>query len=234
MSAPPSMLLQLPLFPLHTVLFPGGSLPLRIFEIRYLDMIGRCHKAGAPFGVVSLSAGSEVRRPGAGDDASTPSGKGDAHERFFPVGTLARITRLDRPQAALMMIDCVGAQRFRIRRSAQQKYGLWVGDVELLDDDAAVPVPDDLAFTREALRTLVRNIEHSIEGSGEAGVEMPLRLPYRWDDCGWLANRWCEMLPLSAELKHRLMATDSPVLRLELVADTLARLQIAMPRRRGE
>ena len=174
------MLLQLPLFPLQTVLFPCGALPLRIFEIRYLDMIGRCHEAGAPFGVVSLSAGREVRRPAAGDDASSPSGKGDAHERFFPIGTLARITRLDRPQAGLMLIHCVGAQRFRIRRSAQQKYGLWVGDVELLDDDAAVPVPDDLEHTRDALRTLLRNIEHSVEHGGEAGVEMPLRPPYRW------------------------------------------------------
>ena len=193
-------------------------------------MIGRCHKAGEPFGVVSLSAGREVRRPAAGDNASSPSGKGDANERFFPVGTLARITRLDRPQAGLMTIRCDGTRRFRIRHSAQQKYGLWVGDVELLDDDAAVPVPDDLAFTREALQTLVHNIEHSIEGSGEAGVEMPLRPPYRWDDCGWLANRWCEMLPLSPELKHRFMAIDSPVLRLELVADTLAQWQIATAR----
>ena len=224
------MLLQLPLFPLQTVLFPGGALPLRIFEIRYLDMIGRCHKAGEPFGVVSLSAGRETRQPAAGGDSSRPAGEGYAAETFFPIGTLARITRLDRPQAALMLIQCVGAQRFRIHRSAQQKYGLWVGDVELLDDDTAVPVPDDLQHTRDALRTLVHNIEHSIEHSGEAGVEMPLRPPYRWDDCGWLANRWCEMLPLSTELKHRLMAIDSPVLRLELVADTLAQWQIATAR----
>ncbi|MDE2626576.1 MAG: LON peptidase substrate-binding domain-containing protein [Burkholderiales bacterium] len=229
------MLLQLPLFPLQTVLFPGGWLPLRIFEIRYLDMIARCHKAGAPFGVVSLSAGSETRQPATDGDTLRPAGEGYAAQAFFSVGTLARITRLDRPQAALMLIQCVGAQRFRIQRSAQQKYGLWVGDVELLADDSAVPVPDDLQHARDALRTLVHNIEHSIEHSGEAGVQMPLCAPYRWDDCGWLANRWCEMLPLSAELKQRLMAIDSPLLRLELVADTLAQLQITTARsdRRG-
>jgi Lon protease-like protein len=233
MKPPPALLQQLPLFPLQTVLFPGGALPLRIFEIRYLDMIGRCHKAGAPFGVVSLSHGSEVRRPAASDMASGAAGDGFAAEAFFPVGTLARITRLERPQAGLLLIHCSGTQRFRIQRSAQQKYGLWVADVELLGDDAAVAVPDDLAFTREALRTLVRNIEHSIEQNleqhGAADAERPLRPPYRWDDCGWLANRWCEMLPLGAELKHRLMAIDSPVLRLELVADTLAQLGIARP-----
>jgi uncharacterized protein len=72
-------LAQLPLFPLQTVLFPGGWLPLRIFEVRYLDMIGRCHKAGAPFGVVSLSEGSEVRRL---DPNAPPGGDGFAKEVF--------------------------------------------------------------------------------------------------------------------------------------------------------
>ena len=221
-------LLQLPLFPLQTVLFPGGLLPLQIFEVRYLDMIGRCHKAGDPFGVVCLSQGSEVRRPAPG-----PTGDGFAHEAFFPVGTLARIVELQRPQAGLMIIRCVGTQRFRVQRSEQQKFGLWVGDVELLEGDAAVPVPDDLAFTREALQGLVRNIEHRIEQRGEprgeAGVEMPLRAPCQWDDCGWLANRWCELLPLKPEQKHHLMALDSPVLRLELVADALGQMGFALP-----
>src|SRR3954467_10900760 len=82
---------SLPLFPLDTVLFPGGVLPLRIFEVRYLDMIARCHKAGAPFGVVLLTQGSEVRQPG-------------ATEAFCHVGTLATISELETPRAGLMMI----------------------------------------------------------------------------------------------------------------------------------
>jgi uncharacterized protein len=213
---PPSTLLQLPLFPLRSVLFPGGSLPLQIFEVRYLDMIGRCHKAGDLFGVVCLSEGSEVRRRAPGD--------GFAPEAFFPIGTLARIVELQRPQPGLMIARCVGTQRFRVRHSAQEKYGLWVGEVEVLGDEAVVPVPDDLAFARDALQNLLHNIEQSIEHSGEAGVELPLREPYQWDDCAWLANRWCEMLPLKAELKQRLLALDSPVLRLELVADTLGQM----------
>ena len=229
MSAPSSTLTQLPLFPLQSVLFPDGSLPLRIFEVRYLDMIGRCHKAGEPFGVVCLSEGREVRQRASQDGAAKPSGDGFAHEAFFPVGTLARITKLERPQPGLMVIGCVGAQRFRVQRSEQLKHGLWVADVELLADDAVVPVPDDLRFTREGLQELVRNIELSVEQSGEAGFEMPLLKPYRWDDCGWLANRWCEMLPLQPELKHRFMALDSPVLRLELVADTLGQIGFALP-----
>ena len=229
MSTTSTTLTQLPLFPLQSVLFPGGSLPLRIFEVRYLDMIGRCHKAGEPFGVVCLSEGSDTRRRAPGDGSGKPSGDGFAHEAFFPVGTLARITKFERPQPGLMMIGCVGTQRFRVQRSEQLKHGLWVADVELLADDAEVQVPDDLHFTREALQGLVRNIEQSVAQSGEAGFEMPLLQPYRWDDCGWLANRWCEMLPLNPELKHRFMALDSPVLRLELVADTLGQIGFTLP-----
>ena len=237
MSTASTTLTELPLFPLQTPLFPGGSLPLRIFEVRYLDMIGRCHKAGEPFGVVCLSEGSETRRRASGTPDGKPAGDGFAHEAFFPVGTLARITKFERPQPGLMMIGCVGAQRFRVQRSAQSRHGLWVADVELLADDAEVAVPGDLRFTRDALQALVRKIEQSLEesveqsaGQGdEAGFEMPLRKPYRWDDCGWLANRWCEMLPLQPELKHRFMALDSPVLRLELVADTLGQIGFKLP-----
>src|SRR3954452_16372565 len=91
----------LPLFPLGTVLFPGGVLPLRIFEVRYLDMIGKCHRAGAPFGVVSLTQGSEVRQPG-------------ATEAFATVGTLATIDEFDAPRPGLLVIRAVGVHRFRI------------------------------------------------------------------------------------------------------------------------
>ena len=229
MSAPPSTLTQLPLFPLQSVLFPGGALPLRIFEVRYLDMIGRCHKAGEPFGVVCLSEGSDTRRRAPDDGSGKPTGDGFAREAFFPVGTLARITQFERPQPGLMTIACVGTQRFRIQRSEQLKHGLWVADVELIDDDRVLPLPDDLHFTREALQGLVRNIEDSIQQSGESGIEMPLLEPYRWNDCGWLANRWSELLPLAPALKQRFMALDSPVLRLELVADTLGQIVFKLP-----
>jgi len=223
MNATPTPLTGLPLFPLQTVLFPGGSLPLRIFEVRYLDMIGSRHKAGQPFGVVRLSEGSDTRRRASGTT------DGFAPEAFFPVGTLARITKFERPQPGLMTIECIGGQRFRVDRSEQLKHGLWVADVALLPDDAEVPVPGDLAFTREALQGMVRDIELRLEQGGSESFELPLLEPYRWDDCGWLANRWCEMLPLQPELKQRFMALDSPVLRLELVADTLTQMGFGTP-----
>ena len=225
MSTSPTTLTSLPLFPLQSVLFPGGSLPLRIFEVRYLDMIGSRHKSRQPFGVVCLSEGSETRRRASG----AADGDGFAHEAFFPVGTLAHITKFERPQPGLVVIHCVGAQRFRVDRSEQLKHGLWVADVELLADDAEVPVPEDLASTRDALQAVMRNIEQELSQSGEAAFESPLLEPHRWNDCGWLANRWCEMLPLQPELKHRFMALDSPVLRLELVADTLRQIGFELP-----
>jgi len=230
-DAPPA-LLHLPLFPLQSVLFPGGWLPLRIFEVRYLDMIARRHKAGEPFGVVCLSEGTEVRRPaasGGASDATRPSGDAFAYEAFYPVGTLASIVQLERPQAGLIVVRCVGTERFRILRSEQGKFGLWVADVDLIEADAVVPVPADLTFTREALQGLVRDIETSLEQGGEPNAELPLRQPYRWDECGWLANRWCELLPLNPALKQRFMALDSPLLRLELVADTLGQMGFALP-----
>ena len=99
------LLHTLPLFPLGTVLFPGGFLPLRIFEVRYLDMIGKCHKNGVPFGVVSVTQGTEVRRPGG------PIG---GAESFSAIGTPAVIREFETPQPGLMQIECIGTQRFRI------------------------------------------------------------------------------------------------------------------------
>jgi Lon protease-like protein len=224
MDSSPTTLLQLPLFPLRTVLFPGGALPLRIFEVRYLDMMARRHRDREPFGVVCLTEGDEVRRP-----PVDPSGDGFAHEAFHATGTLARIDTLQRPQPGLMTVRCTGTQRFRVRRSAQQRFGLWVADVDCLADDPTVPVPDDLIPVREALRQLLRSIEDSVAASGEAAAELLPCEPRRWDDCGWLANRWCELLPLAPALKQRFMALESPVLRLELVADALGEMGFAPP-----
>lgn len=208
---PPVLTLRsLPLFPLGTVLFPEGLLPLRIFEVRYLDMIRRCERAGAPFGVVCLTKGSEVRQPG-------------ATEAFHSVGTLATVTRLETPQPGLMVIRASGTQRFRITSREQLKHGLWVADVERLAADQPVPVPPDLQPTADALGKLIESLK---ERAG-ADAELPLQEPWRLQDCGWVANRWCELLPLPMEMKQRLMELDNPLLRLELVGDVLARTGIA-------
>lgn len=206
---------SLPLFPLGTVLFPGGYLPLQIFEVRYLDMIGKCFKAGAPFGVVTLKQGSEIRQaPSAvGGDSSFE------HEIFYPTGTLARITNLSRPQPGLMLIRCIGLQRFAVSQHELLKHGLWMASVNVIPEDQCVPVPDDL---RPVASTLERVIS-TLQAQGTTPEQMPIQPPYLLDDCAWVANRWCELLPMPSELKNRLMALDNPLVRLELVSDLLER-----------
>lgn len=218
-------LTSLPLFPLGTALFPDGVLPLQIFEVRYLDMIGKCHKTGAPFGVVSLTEGSEVRKPAGPPlkDAS-PSGDAFAHEAFNLVGTLATITAFSVPQPGMMVIQCRGAERFSISRQEKLKHGLWIADATRLEADLPVAIPEDLQKVADALGKLIQNLQ-------ERKVvldQMPLLPPYRLDDCGWVANRWCELLPMPLELKQRLLVLDNPLVRLELVCDILERSGIAL------
>ncbi|MDP9897820.1 LON peptidase substrate-binding domain-containing protein [Variovorax ginsengisoli] len=210
MTTPP-LLQTLPLFPLGSILFPGGLLPLRIFEVRYLDMIGKCVRNGTPFGVVGLVEGAEVRVAGA------------VTERFHAVGTLAQIRLCETPQPGLMQVECIGTQRFRVHASEQQKHGLWTAEVQALADDQAVAIPDDLQHTAAALRRLIDTLEERRRIEHADGLRLPIAAPYRLDDCGWVSNRWCELLPLDAPLKQRLMALDSPLMRLELVSDLLAR-----------
>jgi Lon protease-like protein len=212
----PALTLEsLPLFPLGTVLFPGGVLPLRIFEVRYLDMIGKCHRHGAPFGVVALTRGSEVQRaPDAG-----PTGEAFADEGFHALGTLAMITRLEKPQPGLMEIRCIGTQRFTVTRHEKLRHGLWIGDVRQIPDDPVVAVPPDLEPVARALGNLIAELRRR----GVPEPQLPLQPPMRLDDCGWVANRWAELLGLPLELQQRLMALDNPLVRLELVGDMLQR-----------
>ena len=215
----------LPLFPLGTVLYPEGLLPLRIFEVRYLDMIGKCHKTGAPFGIVSLTEGSEVRRSiDTLSKGTKPSGDGFAHEAFNPIGTLATIAEFSVPQPGLMVIQCSGIHRFKIARQEKLKHGLWIADVTRLEDDLTVKVPGDLQKTADALGKLIRNLQQNDSPPGK----MVVLAPYRLDDCGWVANRWCELLPLPLVLKQQLMELDNPLLRLELVCDILERMGISL------
>ena len=208
----PSLTLsQLPLFPLGSVLYPDGLLPLRIFEVRYLDMVRKCHDAGAPFGVVALTQGHEVRQPG-------------ATEAFHGVGTLAQIEEFSNPQPGLLVIRCRGTARFRIDEQQQLRHGLWVADVTQLDADQTVPVPDDLKPTADALGQLIQ----TLQTQGLALSDLPMQPPWRLDDCGWVANRWSELLPLPLDVKQQLMSLDNPLLRLELASDMLARYQIGL------
>lgn len=145
---------SLPLFPLSTVLFPDGTLDLRVFEVRYLDMVRKCRDAGAPFGVVALAEGSEVRRAGAPE------------ERLHEVGTLANLLQLQAPQAGLLALRCRGTQRFRMLRTRRLPHGLWVADVRLLPADVAVAIPPDLQPAARALEALLTSLRERAGAEG--------------------------------------------------------------------
>lgn len=193
-----------PLFPLNTVLFPDGRLALQVFEVRYLDMVKRCIANAEEFGVVALAHGDEVRKPG-------------QHEAIAPIGTLARVVDWTAPLPGLMHVTCIGTQRFRVESAEQLKHGLWMADIERLPDDLAVPVPADQQDVANALGALIR----SLQERGVTPAQMPMQAPYRLDESGWVANRWCELLELDLPQKQLLLAQDNPVLRLELVQDAL-------------
>ena len=209
---------EIPLFPLQAVLFPGGYLPLQIFEVRYLDMIARCQQAQMPFGAISLIEGGEVLRR----KTSMTEGAGFVLESFQPVGTLAHINAFERPQPGLVQVRCSGGQRFRVFDSERLPHGLWLAKVELLADDPVVTVPDDLTHLARALQLLLHQLEQ-----GAAAEDLPLQPPYLWTDSTWLSNRWSELLPLAPAERQRFMQLDSPLLRLELVADQLDRLGLS-------
>lgn len=195
----------IPLFPLQTVLFPGGRLNLKVFEARYLDMVGNCLRQACPFGVVCLTAGGEVHRK----EKAAEGGR----VRFEDTGVLARIDEVDADQAGILHIRCSGLQRFSLGERSQQADGLWLADVSPLPDDERLPPPDDLQAS-------VKSLREAIDAMRRQGAE-PFIPPYRFDEAGWVANRWCEILPVSLAAKQRLMVLDDPLARLRLVDEFL-------------
>jgi Lon protease-like protein len=194
----------LSLFPLQAVLFPGGLLGLKVFEARYLDLVTRCLREQRPFGVVCLRQGGEV-------------GKGTV--RLEDVGTLARIDEVDGEQAGILRVRCTGTTRFRLAAApTQQSGGLWTAPAEPIDDDPAeLPAPEMLA-TVKALAQAIATLK--------AQDALPFLEPFRLDDAGWVANRWCEILPIPLAAKQKLMALESPALRLKIVDEYLRGKQV--------
>jgi len=182
----------LPLFPLGTVLFPAGPLALRIFEPRYVDMVGRCLRDGTGFGVVLLVDGAEAGRGAVATAA---------------VGTEARIVDFDRLEDGLLGLTCIGAGRLRILRAWRQDDGLNVGEVTDIAPDPAQPVPDDCGHLAARLRRLY----------GDLGP-LYARVPPAWDDAAWLGNRLAELAPLEPAAKQRLLELTDPLQRLRHLA----------------
>jgi Lon protease-like protein len=191
----------LPLFPLHAVLFPDGLLGLKVFEARYLDLVARCLRDQATFGIVALVRGSDVRRADAPDVA------------FQAIGTRAELLDVDSGQAGILQVRCRGGSRFRVASSRQRDDGLWVARTEPIEDDARVaPTP--------ALEAAARGLADAMAAL-EVQNTRPFLPPHRFDDAGWVANRWCELLPIPLLAKQKLMELGDPMMRLEIVDDFL-------------
>jgi len=198
---PVSELTALPLFPLQAVLFPGGLLSLKVFEARYLDLTAECLRDGKPFGVVALTAGHEVRRA-------------DETVAFEDIGVLAELLEVDSAQTGILQLRCRGTRRFRVERRRQQGDGLWLADARLLPDDDATLAPT------EPLLESVRGLANAIAALKTKGSE-PFEAPYRFESAGWVANRWCEILPISLAAKQKLMELPDALVRLGLVDEFL-------------
>ncbi|MDX3904462.1 MAG: LON peptidase substrate-binding domain-containing protein [Pigmentiphaga sp.] len=199
----------IPLFPLSRALYPDGILHLRVFEIRYLDMIKQCIADQSEFGVVPLLAGSEVR---------TPEGK----EILADFGTMAKIAAWEAPMPGLLQLRCVGGTRFRLVSSEQRKYGLWVGQVEPQADDPPVPIPDFLQPSANTLGQLIAELQQN----SVPETDMAIAAPFRLDECGWVAYRWAELLPLLPPQQRHLLADGNPQSRLTQVQDILKRRKL--------
>jgi Lon protease-like protein len=184
---------ELALFPLKTVLFPGGLLALRIFEPRYLDMVARSLRSNNRFGVVAIRSGSEV---GAADT--------------FDVGTTAEIVDWHQESGGMLGIRAVGRETFRIEESTRRPDGLYVGRVTMLEELVTVRLP----AAHAPLATLLRNLL--------AQLPSPTVTSAEYDDAVWVGARLAELLPLAVSEKQSLLEIHDPLARLERIGASLS------------
>jgi len=182
--------LRIPLFPLGTVLFPGGLLPLKIFEQRYLDMAAACLKDDKPFGICLIASGDEV----------------GALAQPHPVGTLATVASWEMEQLGILMIIAKGGRRFRVLDSSPGPGNLLEATVELIAEGGPTPFPPE----RKRLLPLLRRV---IDDLGPERIPEP----HRFDDAEWVGYRITEVLPIQNLARQKLLELDDPLSRLEIL-----------------
>lgn len=184
----------LPLFPLNTLVFPGGRLPLRVFEQRYLDMVKQAIADNSPFGICAIRDGAEVGAP------AVP----------YTIGTRVLITDWDMPQTGILHIDTQAQERFVIRSIHTESNGLLIGTVEPVSVETATAIPDDLLLAAEILRQIVNEY-------GDAHFPAP----HDFDDAVWVGYRLSEVLPLKLSTKQNLLEMNDSVERLRILSEIL-------------
>lgn len=187
-------MLAMAIFPLNLVLFPGSSLPLKIFEQRYQEMTKVCLRDDVPFGVCRIRTGHEVGAPA-------------DHER---IGCSARIRDWEMPHPGLFHLNCVGEHVFRLVDSQIEDNGLIHGDVEWLIDSGDAIDAQAFDLCRNALKRFVERVgEHVVAG------------PPALDDPEWVSNRLAEILPVDLQVKQNLLEQRNTALRVSRIADLL-------------
>ena len=181
---------NVPIFPLSTVLFPEGVLPLRIFEPRYLDMVSTCLKEDKPFGVCLIAEGAEVG----------PVAK------CFPVGTLAKIINWNQSPDGILEVEAVGCQRFRLLKSDVAKQNLLTGTIQLLNDSSPVTLPKEFNTLVMTLKDVMNNSSRPVITNEES-----------FTDPNWVSYRLIEMLSMETVMRQRLLEIDDAVERLHII-----------------
>jgi hypothetical protein len=195
------VLADVPLFPLHTVLFPDGLLPLKIFEARYLDMARGCLRDNSPFGVCLLKSGGEVAKP---DEPSVPE----------PVGCLAEIAQCDVDEFGMLLIRARGTRRFRLLSHRTESSGLLVGMAEPIGADVPLEGSTHLEKFGACAEVLERIIATIRERNADS---LPFIEPFRLDDPSWVSNRLSEVLPIALRARQKLMELQDAGERIDIV-----------------
>jgi len=190
---------EVPIFPLNAVLFPDGVLPLRIFELRYVEMTKDCLRDDEPFGVCLIRSGSEVGAPADPED----------------IGCLARIVHWDMQQLGVLQVRARGERRFRIIEKWVLDSGLTRARVIPIPPDKDCPVPEQFAACARLLQLVLR--EH-----GEQLIETP----HRFDSGSWVSARLTEILPVPLIAKQKLMELDDSLQRLEILYKFLVQQEL--------
>lgn len=187
--------MEIPLFPLHSILFPGGALPLRIFESRYIDLVRRCLREDSGFGICMIRQGKEV------------GGVAEVYE----VGTYGKIQYFEQLESGLLGITVRGERRFQLRRTWVESDQLLMGEVEFLAAEPRQPLGEQYRPLAELLGEIIQQLgpPYSV-------------LPSEYDDAAWVGQRLTELLPIDAELKQYFLQLDDPVQRLERIVALLA------------
>jgi Lon protease-like protein len=193
--------LDIPLFPLNTVLFPGGLLNLRVFERRYLDLVRDCARSGGGFGVCLILHGREV------GEAAVPAA----------IGTLANIVDFYTQPDGLLGICVSGSRRFHVERSRVRDNGLAHGEVAFWPDEATVALPAEF----QLLATI---LERVLEKTGGPHAKAPRG---NYDDAGWVGFRLAEALPIDNRERQHLLQLGDPLERLTQLMHYLPRFQNA-------